>query len=300
MSPKMVHLERALCYPELMFKRLKHIKPAMSGGKPALSRTYHAAECRVTLDGKEYMLYMPFSPDMVDKIEDLESRIHGIAAKFIIPQTILRNEINFIGFFGEEISYDVILQELPEGITLKEAMRKYSAVNIHYIITKLRNDMQKFYFTHGNLNLTNIMVGRNCEVYLLRYWYSEFGTDCQDNFSKLEGLVDTHYPMLHPIAPMGKHYDTLFQRRFQDGHIGWADQDGEYIIPPIYSWASEFTDGIAIVAIDDKMGAIDTLGHTVVPIEYNDIEYNSESGIFTANKAGKRYLLDHNGRLVQK
>ena len=107
MSPRMVHLERALYYPELIFKSLKRIKPAMNGGRPALSHTYHAAECRVTLDDKEYMLYMPFSPDMVDKIEDLEFRMYGIAAKFIIPQTIFRNEINFIGFFGERISCDV-------------------------------------------------------------------------------------------------------------------------------------------------------------------------------------------------
>ena len=301
MSPRMVHLERALYYPELIFKSLKRIKPAMNGGRPALSHTYHAAECRVTLDDKEYMLYMPFSPDMVDKIENLEFRMYGIAAKFIIPQTIFRNEINFIGFFGERISCDVILQEIPDGcVTLKEAMRREPLSNIRRTINKLRSEMGRFYFTHGNLNLTNILVGGDNEIYLLRYWYSRFGTDCQDNFSKLESLVQIHYPMLHPIEPMGKHYDTPFQRRLENGYVGLADQDGEFVIPPIYSWLSEFTDGVAVAVIDGKMGAIDTLGRTVVPIEYDDIEFESESGLFNARKADKRYQLDYRGQMIEE
>lgn len=271
----------------------------MCGKRPALNRTYYAAECRVTINGKRYMLYMPFNRDMVDKIESLESRIQGIAAKFIAHQTVLRNEINFIGITGQAESYDIILQELPSGITLKEAMMRYSILSIRYIIKALRRDMQKFYFTHGNLNLNNIIVDAEYEPHLLRYWYSDFGTLCQDNFSKLEGLVETYYHSTHALsANSAENRATPYQ---QHSHITIASaaQGGKPDALRRYSWATEFIDGVAIVASDTKMGAIDTLGRTIIPTEYNDLEFDSEQGIFYAYKDGHRYLFDHNGYRVE-
>ena len=93
-----------MCLPKLFFKSLQHLTPTMNGNRPALNRTYHAAECQVTLNSKRYMLYMPFRSDMVTRVEALEEQIQGIAAKFIAPQTILRNEINFVGLLGERES----------------------------------------------------------------------------------------------------------------------------------------------------------------------------------------------------
>lgn len=295
MFPKMIDFERALCHPTQLLRHLKEIQPTMRGRRPALTRTYHAAECRIMLDGKQYMLYMPFRAEMVDRIEALADSIKGIAANFIMPLTILRNEISFINHFGESCSYDLVLQELPEGITLDKAITQMSSENIHHIISSLRNDMQRFYFTHGDLNLKNIIVDTNNQARLIRYWYSEFGTPCRDNFSKLERLIDTLRSTTTTTAT-----NQVLHRKFKDGLIGWDDAGGNAVIPPRYTWATEFADGIAIVAIEHSLGAINALGQVIIPIEYDDIYFDTEKELFVANKDGEQVLIDHHGSIIKR
>lgn len=268
----------------------------MRGRRPALTRTYHAAECRITLDGKQYMLYMPFRAEMVNRIETLAESIKGIAANFIAPLAVLRNEISFINIFGERCSYDLVLQELPDGITLDEAITQQSSDNIHHTIAALRNDMQRFYFTHGELNLRNIIIDNDNNAHLIRYWYSSFGTPCRDNFSKLERLIDERCTTT-TATTTGR---QVLRRRYEKGLIGWEDASGNFVIPPRYTWGTEFIDGIAIVAIEGSIGAINALGRVIIPIEYEDVYFDTEQGLFVANKDGAQVLIDHHGAIIKR
>ena len=66
----------------------------------------------------------------------------------------------------------------------------------------------------------------------------------------------------------------------------------------VYSWASDFMEGRAIVANGHKMGVIDERGKKIIHSIYDNIEFDVETGIFTATKEGRHYLIDYNGNLI--
>lgn len=53
---------------------------------------------------------------------------------------------------------------------------------------------------------------------------------------------------------------------------GFADADGNVVIPPKYVQASDFSEGLAAVRLEDNWGFINALGETIIPFEYGSAQ----------------------------
>ncbi len=87
------------------------------------------------------------------------------------------------------------------------------------------------------------------------------------------------------------------------GRFGYADENGQVVIAPRYTWAGDFTEGRAAVGVAAPvgegmlMGLIDRDGRTVIPPEYDDLSWDG-SRYATVDKGGLHGCLDRTGRVV--
>ena len=290
----MTYLEQALISPKLHFKQLRNMEPALRNGRPALRRTYGIAECEISLEGKRYMLYMPFKPHVADIVEALEQKLLPLSATFICHNRILRNEFEYINLFGRRSVSDIIIQPIPDGIPFREALSIYSPPTMFYALKALKRDMESIGFSHNNLSPSNIIVSKGGELHLLRYWYAEIGEHCNDNFSTLEEMVHSSCMYKTKPAPATESSNRL-HRRYVNNLFGFDDSSGKCVIPYIYSWADDFKEERAIVAQRNLMGVIDPSGRVIIPIEYDDIEFNRRNNAFIGYRDNKQYILSFNG-----
>ena len=299
MLPKMVYLERALLAPELHFNQLRTLEPVMEGSLPIIRRTHLVAESEIVFEGKRYMLYMPLKERIADKIEKVERLLERISAPFICRNRVLHNELRYTDIFGNISRCDIIIQELPDGIPFRDALSTYSPPSLLYALKALRNDMESVGFTHNDLTPSSLIIDKESELHLLRYWYAEIGNGCNDDFSKLERLVHSEcmYKMEHASTTTSANNPI---RRYRNKRFGFEDDAGNTIIPYDYSWASDFNEGRAIVAIEGLMGIIAPQGDIVIPIEYNDIEFDSRRNIFICYKEESRHLMSYNGAIIEE
>ena len=79
---------------------------------------------------------------------------------------------------------------------------------------------------------------------------------------------------------------------------GFIDESGTEVIPYIYSWVSNFSEGLVQVKKKGKYGFIDKNGREVVPCKYDNTRKFSEGMAPVGIKKGKRYIwgfVDTNG-----
>ncbi len=77
---------------------------------------------------------------------------------------------------------------------------------------------------------------------------------------------------------------------------GYCNEDGKVIVDCIYRTATNFNSAVAIVALDKQFGAIDIDGNELIPMQYDNLEYNEQSGVFVYCMAGKWGVLDSGGK----
>ncbi len=101
-----------------------------------------------------------------------------------------------------------------------------------------------------------------------------------------DGLVVLGFSPKHPIGP------SIF---------GYMNKAGEFAIPPRFSLASRFSEGLAAVALgkgpDLKFGYIDPTGNVVVNFQFSAAERFSE-GLAAVELSGKYGYIDRNGKFV--
>ena len=70
------------------------------------------------------------------------------------------------------------------------------------------------------------------------------------------------------------------------GYYGVTDNEGNWIVEPIYDEISDFHHGYARIKKDDLYGLINEKGLVVIPVEYDeikgriDISFDYEKGVF--------------------
>jgi hypothetical protein len=79
-----------------------------------------------------------------------------------------------------------------------------------------------------------------------------------------------------------------------------SGRPGRPITPFEYSWVSDFAEGRAIVAKNGKMGAINSDGKKVIPVIYKTLEFDIETGIFTATNDKYHYIIDYEGKIIRR
>lgn len=81
------------------------------------------------------------------------------------------------------------------------------------------------------------------------------------------------------------------------GRYGFVDKTGKKVIPFIYDWANSFFEGVGVVELDDKMGAVNLEGKFVLPIEYDVIV--NEFIHLMVEKDGYFWYIDYNGEIIK-
>lgn len=313
MIPTMTYFRVALSAPAHHFKRLRSAEPLFRDGEPIVRRTHSAIESEILWEGRRFLLLLPLRAEGVHRIEEFEATARERSRGPLLENRILYEELVMFDSLGHKHLFDIVLQELPSGITLKEAVNRYRADDLRAAIHKMKERMDAIGFRHNNLKPENILICKSGVARPLRYWYAEWEIFSDNDISLLLDFVERSChdefgaalsPLLvedcqadynaYPTAQGG----IMLRRK---GHCyGFVDSDGRAITPFVYSWASDFTEGRAIVAKNGKMGAIDCNGRKVIPVIYNSLEFNIETGFFTATRTPYCYLIDYDGKIVRR
>ena len=80
---------------------------------------------------------------------------------------------------------------------------------------------------------------------------------------------------------------------------GFADGNGNIVIPLKYDDAKDFSEGLASVKLNGKWGYIDKSGNEVIPLKYNEADNFSE-GLAAVKLDGKRGILDRKCGFIDK
>ncbi len=77
-------------------------------------------------------------------------------------------------------------------------------------------------------------------------------------------------------------YDQLFRQRAhlvcQDCEWGYLDTSATIVVPPAYSFAEDFVNGVGIVACNDKWGMVDREANVVIPCRYDGVHFLEHTG----------------------
>jgi hypothetical protein len=307
----MTYFREALSAPALHFKRLRSAEPLLCNGEPIIRRTHSAIESEIVWEGRRYLLLLPFRQESIQRLEELESIALNRSRAPLLENRILHEELTMFDSLGHKHSFDIVLTELPSGVILKEAIACYRADDLREAICKMKERMDAIGFRHNNLKAENILICDSGTARPLRYWYAEWEIFSDNNIEHLLHFIDRNCAEGSSSLPMMAHdceaeyiakstrYDGT--TRLCRGHrYGFADCDGRQITPFIYSWASEFKEGRAVVAKGSKMGAIDENGRSVIPIIYKSVEFDIETGFLHATNGGYHYLIDYEGRIIRR
>lgn len=309
----MTYFKVALSAPAHHFKRLRSAEPLLYNGSPIIRRTNSAIESEILWEGRRFLLYLPLQTESIHKIEELESIARERSRGPLLENHILYEEITMFDSVGHKHLFDIVLQELPSGKTLREAVNCYRANDLKAAIQKMKCRLDAIGFRHNNLTLSNILICDSGIARPLRYWYADWELYSDNDISQLIDFIErsshaefdaTLSPLLaqdceaeYNASPTAKRAISL---RCKGHRYGFVDSDGRMITPFIYSWASNFEEGRAIVAKNGKMGAIDCNGRKVIPVIYNSLEFNIETGFFTATRTPYCYLIDYDGKIVRR
>ena len=309
----MTYFREALSAPTLHFKRLRQAEPLLHNGAPIVRRTHTAIETEIMLAGKHFLLYLPFHRESVLHIQQFEMMAQERSRGPLIENWILSEELTLRDSLGRKQSFDIILQKIPNGAMLREAVNLYRADDLIASIRSMKARMDAIGFRHNNLTPSNILICEDGSAHPLRYWYAEWEVYSDNDISQLLDFVELNRSderdsaLAHQLmqdseaeyVAVGSKGDGI--TRLCRGHkYGFVDGDGVQITPFIYSWASEFCEGRAIVAHNSKMGAIDSYGNKVIPVMYNNLRFDIETGTFTASRGAYDYLLDYEGKIIRR
>jgi len=79
---------------------------------------------------------------------------------------------------------------------------------------------------------------------------------------------------------------------------GFINKSGKEIIPCIYDWVDNFSEGLATVSLNHKKGFIDKNGKQVIPIVYDDVSHGFSEGMAAVSLNNKRKFIDKTGKEI--
>ena len=309
----MTYFEQALLAPTLHFQQLRTLEPILFNGRPLIRRTTNAIEAEVRWQGRHYLLFLPLRNESLMHIEEIELALRERRRGPLISNRIYYSEMLLLNSIGKSHYFDIILQEVPRGMLFEQSVHHYRADDLRSAIKKMKSELDIIGFSHNNLRPSNIIICENGIACPLRYWYAEIDHLAENNISLLEAYIDEHYSaesdaLKEPINVTAsdeeaKVYPTTSEgitRLCRGNRYGFRFCDGSQIAPFIYTWASDFSEGRAIVARNGKMGAINNMGEKVIPVIYKELSFDVKSGTFTATRDKYRYLLDYDGKIIRR
>lgn len=118
-----------------------------------------------------------------------------------------------------------------------------------------------------------------------------------------EGLMNNKFemaiqPYFYSLSAMGDN-GLCAARREGDSKVEYVNAKGDTKIPAMYDYADDFLDGVAVITMNNKQGAINKSGELVIQPTYEYGLLNLGKGLLGyMDKNGKTGILDKNGNIV--
>lgn len=309
----MTYFKEALSAPKFYFRRLGEAKPLCRGDEVVVSCTYSAFEAEIEWKGRYYMLYLPSKPNVIERIEQVECEAKERSRGPLLENIVLYEELMLVNSAGHKEYFDVILQEKPKGMMLKDAVTHYKIADLRQAIYKMKARLDAVGFRHNNLRPANIIVCDSGVARPLRYWYAKWEVFSDNDISQLTEFLDEYDSVEGELArvplfaaddepenmPLSKQCEGI-ELRCKGGRYGFVDSDGRQITPYIYTHATAFREGRAVVAKNSKVGVINNRGKKVIPAIYDNIDFDIDTGLFTATLGKYGYIMNYDGSLVRR
>ncbi len=316
--PILRHFSEALQSPGQSFVTLAECRPARNQtGEVVMSRSSRFAEATVRWQGADYLLCFPLSPSSIESIESFAANPASDRSENtpLTEYKILRNEMRFDGAH----SCDVVLQRLPQGKPLTQAVYDYSGDTLIAALDALETELSRIGFAHNNLKPENLIVTSYGQIVPIRYHFAAWGrgTDAEA-FELIRDFIHAHAgsealeqaQVLQDVTfaaydtgafkELGQIRDQLRFFMNREGRCGFLDIDYNEVIPPVYSSASDFCEGRAVVEnFQQKSGVIDKQGNVIIPVEYDMAEFIPETGCTRVKNNDMWALFDYDGRVVR-
>lgn len=287
------------------------MEPVLVNNKIVVKRTHHAIESKIVWEGHRYILSLPFFRESLRHIEELNEIAKERSNGPLLPHQILYEELVLVDSLGRQHSFDIVLQALPEGYTLDEALQTFKTEDLRQAILRMKDRLDNLGFLHGNLRPYNIVICKNGIVRPLRYWYAKWEVYSDNNITPLFEVIDaSNYIADEYKKPLILNDNCAEYNipRFHEGikcqsscgRYGYIDYEGKQVTPYIFSSASDFQEGRAVVGKNKKFGAINNQGKRVIPIIYHTLEFDVKTGLFSATLGQYSYLIDYDGRTIRR
>lgn len=161
-----------------------------------------------------------------------------------------------------------------------------------YAIVWMGDDL-KFIDKKGNLQTTPSVDGAS-DFY---HGYSTIELD--DN----QGLMDKNFnmaiqPYFYSLRMMGDN-GLVAAKRTDDSKWEYVNAKGDTKIPAMYDYSDDFKDGLAIIQLNNKRGAINKAGDFIIQPIYENGLWNMGKGLIGFyDKNEKAGILDKNGNTI--
>ncbi len=307
----MTYFEQALSAPELHIKRLRQIERVLVDDRLSVKCSHHAIEAEIIWEERHYILSLPFYRESIRHIEELNEIAYDRSIGPLLHHRIFYDELTLVDSIGHNHSFDVVLQELPEGTIFSKAVDMFKGEELRQAIVKMKDRLDNIGFLHGNLRPYNVIICNSGIARPLRYWYAKWERSSNNDISKLVEALDAasylpdEYKQSMILGDDVAEYNTPkfhegIKRLCRGGRYGFIDYEGNQVTPYIYSWASDFYEGRAVVSNNNKYGAIDNQGKKVIPVIYHTLEFDIKTGLFTATMKPYHYIIDYNGKIIRR
>lgn len=272
------------------------------------------AECEATIAGQRYLVYAPLSMDSIRKAmvaEDVLRKSGDAICRYSLKEGALSLNSCMMGACA------LILEQIPNGILLSEAICTYSAEHLMEGLEELKERLKHYNIALPNLSKENIIVDAHHRWHPIRCSFavsgwrknlknfkqlteqiqnnamSEMGVVCEPLHNYTVSVSDSPYSFnSFPLCDNRRRFVT-------ERGVGFMDNKDMVVVEDIYRSAKDFVEERAIVTSHSgQEGIINRRGVVVVPIEYDRIEFDVESGETRAYKGLECHTYDYMGRRI--
>lgn len=300
----------ALASPASYFKRLTDI----AWPEGVIIRSTYFAEAVIERSGRPCLLCMPLHPDALRRAERFVVRKRYITSPVVPRIEILRDEMRC-----GNAACDILLEPLPRGVTLAEAISDAAdateAAALAAALDAMQAALEKAGVSLFNLREENIVVEASGAMHPVRWYYAAegCGSDVQalDRLrARIAGLFPDEQPVQHTAAErtaascdghleMNPMFEGLSAVLDSTGW-GFVDCDNHPVIRPRFKWVDNFREGRAMVMTrNGMMGLIDRQGRYIIRPRYKIVEYDPRSGNSYVRRGNKWGVFDYSGHLIE-
>lgn len=307
---------RALATPDLSLTTLRDARAELDDdGLPRLARSTRFAEARIEWRGRQWLLFLPLTPAALPRIERTASHLRQLVTPWLTEYRILPGELRWRDATGAERTADLVVQHLPAGETLSEAMARVPGERLLAALEALEAGLRELDFTHNNLKASNLRWTGD-RLVPLRYHDAAFGAPHDTDTAAFEALrreiaaatgseasQEAHDMQASYAAPLhlpGHRWTShLFEGLVcveDDSGYGYVDPENRPVIPAQFRWAGDFREGRAEVETPEGMGLIDRSGSYIIPPRYEIVDYDPATSVVRVRQDGRWALFDYLGR----